>query len=508
LQLEHRRSHLALGLILALAAGMRLYGLARHGLWQDEWTAVMNAVGLVGTSYNNTLLPPAAQDAVLLQRHDLFPADFWAFDGVRDLTLAGIREDSGNGWLHKVILHFWMDFAGVRDASLRAPSATFGVIAVLLTFLLARALEVPHLASLISAALVALHPLLIRSSQEVRGYTLATALSLLASLLIVRIVRRPPRKMTWYWASYVACASLSFLCHYLTVSIVVAHAAYLAVHRPPRRVIMGAAVAGLGLAAVVAVWYLAMGREGLAVALLLSRDFTGRAELAAGGTYALPASPRYLAAGFTQLALAQYGNQLQETGMRLRVLAPFLLIPGALTAVALRAFRGKGHLSAGWFLAACSAAYPLLAFGASILQGNNILFTTRYAQFGVPYTAILLAVAVAEARPHPLWRTLVAGLAAGHAIVVLMSLAPAYEGRIGGVRAPPRVPNGHAAAAALIAASYRAGDIVLVQDLVDAKRLNLYWRREAVQQRIEATLPEHELRLVRGGEAALTVALR
>jgi hypothetical protein len=189
------------------------------------------------------------------------------------------------------------------------------------------------------------------------------------------------------------------------------------------------------------------------------------------------------------------------------VLVVFLLIPGALTAVALRALRGK-ELKPGWFLGACSVAYTLLALGGSILQGNNILFSTRYAQFAVPYTAILLAVAAADARPHPPWRTLVTVLVAAHAVIVLASLGSAYQGRIGGVRAAPREANGHAAAAALIAAEYRPGDVVRIQDLVDAKCLNLYWRDEAIQQQIQGTLAEHHVVLLRGGEVVLAVAAR
>jgi hypothetical protein len=153
-------------------------------------------------------------------------------------------------------------------------------------------------------------------------------------------------------------------------------------------------------------------------------------------------------------------------------------------------------------------AYALLALGGSILQGNNILFSTRYAQFAVPYTAILLAVAAAGSHSHPPWRRLLRVLLAAHAVVVLASLVSAYEGRIGGVRAPLRVPNGHSAAAALIAAEYRPGDVVRIQDLVDAKRLNLYWRGKAIRQQIQGTLPEHQVVLVRDGVVALSVAAR
>jgi uncharacterized membrane protein len=434
---------------------------------------------------------------------DLFPKDFWSFDTVREITAAGIRDDSGNGWIHKVFLHYWIDLGGLRDAVARLPSVVFGVAGVLLTFLVARALQVARTASLIAAGLVAAHPLLIRSSQEIRGYTLATALSLLSSLVLLHIIRAPGRRLAWLWAAYTACLMLSFLCHYLVLTIVVAHAAYLAAVRPPRRVVVGAALAGLSLLGLLLVWYAFMGKEGLAVASLLSQDFKRRAALSLGGSYALPATPRYLLAGLSQLTLAQYGNQLQETGVRLRVLTFFLVVPGVLTGVALRALPHRDSTQAGWFLVACSFTYAPLAVAASILQGHNILFSTRYAQFAVPYTAILLGVAVASASTAPASRWLVRLLFGAHAAMVLASMVPAYDARIGGIHANPRPRNPYSDAAEHLAAEYREGDVVHIASLLDAKKLNLYLRGMPIRQRIDGALPAHQMALVRAGQARL-----
>jgi hypothetical protein len=497
-------AYAALALIVLLAFALRIHAIARHGLWQDEWTALTNAVGLVGTSYTNVFLPPAEQDVALLAKAELLPGDFWAFDNLHELTAAGIREDSGNGWLHKILLHYWIPLGGVGERWLRLPSCISGVVVVALTYIVARLLPVSISCSLLAAALVAIHPLLIRSSQEVRGYTMATVFTLLCSFLLLRSFGAGSGGGWWCWVAYTVCAAVAFLCHYLALSIVAAHVAYVGGVRPPKLLLRRASLAAVSIAGLLLLWYSVIGREALAVASLLSQDFSRRAALRSAGNYALPATPYYLLAGLSQIALALFGNQLQETGLRLRDLTLTLFVPLLLTGVAVRVLRRQGRPDAARFLIWCSFVYPAFALGGSILQGNNILFATRYVQFFAPYAAILLAVTldslVRSSRRTRIPLMLLFGL---QLTFMLWSIPSAYEARLG-VEGPARAKNRYSGAAKRLIEESESGSVVWVQSLVDAKLLNLYLKEAPhIRQRIDASLPSHQVVVERRGEKRL-----
>jgi hypothetical protein len=87
--------------------------------------------------------------------------------------------------------------------------------------------------------------------------------------------------------------------------------------------------------------------------------------------------------------------------------------------------------------------------------------------------------------------------------MVLASMVPAYDARIGGIHANPRPRNPYSDAAEHLAAEYREGDVVHIASLLDAKKLNLYLRGMPIRQRIDGALPAHQMALVRAGQARL-----
>ena len=80
----------------------------------------------------------------------------------------------------------WTQVAGLGEAALRWPSAFFGVLMIVLAFVLARRLF-GSAAGLLAALLAAVHPLWVYYSQEARMYTMLTALGMLNS----RVRSRP-----------------------------------------------------------------------------------------------------------------------------------------------------------------------------------------------------------------------------------------------------------------------------------------------------------------------------
>ncbi|CAN5324285.1 hypothetical protein BH24CHL10_BH24CHL10_01530 [soil metagenome] len=96
----------------------------------------------------------------------------------------------------------------------------------------------------IAAFLVAVHPLLVRYSQEARGYSLLVLVSTLSTLLLLRAIERPtmPR-----WVLYGALTGLSLYVHLFALVVVPAHCLLALLHirsigRP------AAVVAGFGSA--------------------------------------------------------------------------------------------------------------------------------------------------------------------------------------------------------------------------------------------------------------------
>lgn len=141
------------------------------------------------------------------------------------------------------ILHYWSQL-GRSDGFLRLPSALFGALAIPLTYLLGRSLSGKGV-GLSSAWLVALSPLLVWYSQELRNYSLLVSLALLSSLAFVRLLIRP--RVGW-WLLYAAATVAAFYTHYFAVLLLPVQLALLLAVLVQRR------VRGLGLGAAAAAW--------------------------------------------------------------------------------------------------------------------------------------------------------------------------------------------------------------------------------------------------------------
>jgi len=116
--------------------------------------------------------------------------------------------------LYYLTLHFWIRL-GVSEFAVRALSAVFGVLTIVVMHALASELLGPRV-GLLSALLLALSPLHIWYSQETRMYVMVTALSLLASYLMLLALRR---RQFRYWLGYVLASMLSLYTHYFALYV-------------------------------------------------------------------------------------------------------------------------------------------------------------------------------------------------------------------------------------------------------------------------------------------------
>jgi 4-amino-4-deoxy-L-arabinose transferase-like glycosyltransferase len=148
------RITLALGVILALALGIRAWGIGAQSLWHDEVLTTLSAT-----------VP---------------------FSGVVD----SVQHNENKPPLYFFVMNLWVRAAGLSEAALRWPSALFGVAAVGVIYLIGRDLFEDRRVGLIGALLLAFSRYHIAYSQEARTYSLMFLLMLLACWFAVRIIKR------------------------------------------------------------------------------------------------------------------------------------------------------------------------------------------------------------------------------------------------------------------------------------------------------------------------------
>ena len=177
-------------LVVALGALLRLYRIGAQPLWVDEATSLRFARGTL--------------------------AQLWSWS-----TLV----DPGNPPLYFSFLHGWLVF-GDSEASLRLLSASFGVLTIPLVYALGRTVH-DHRLGIISAMLMAISPFQIWYSQEARGYSLLTLGATSAMLGVAFLLRHPERSGSlrgngWVWVSYVLGTTVALLAHNTAVFLPIA----------------------------------------------------------------------------------------------------------------------------------------------------------------------------------------------------------------------------------------------------------------------------------------------
>ena len=170
------RPGLQLLLILALAALLRLWGLGAKQLWLDEILQVLHSRP----------------------------------DSIRGI-LAAVTIDRGGAPLDYLIQHvFIANLGGAIEWTARLHAALFGILAVLLVYLVCQELLGDLRLSLMSAFLFCFYPFHHHYSQEGRPYSLFLLLTLVLYLLFFRLLKRSSRLL---WGSFAVSAVLAFYAH-------------------------------------------------------------------------------------------------------------------------------------------------------------------------------------------------------------------------------------------------------------------------------------------------------
>ena len=140
---------------------------------------------------------------------------------------------------------------GEAPWAIRLPAVLFGVMAVAMTYVVAR-LAVSRREALFASLLLAVSYHHVWFSQNARGYTLIGLLALLSTWTLIRLLHRPTWRLA---AAYALCAALGAYTHLTMVFVAIGQAlvAVVALARAPARIDWRFAVAAFAGAAAVTV---------------------------------------------------------------------------------------------------------------------------------------------------------------------------------------------------------------------------------------------------------------
>lgn len=207
----HHGIRWALFLVFTLGFLVRLPRLGRD-LWLDEALILFRARGADVVS---KIIPNGPE----FTNETLVQAGGW-----RNLLL-GIQ----GGYdppIYPLLLRGWITLFGDGDPAVRLLSVTLGIATLVVMFFLGRKIFDERI-GLAAASVLAVVPLHIQYSQEVRPYPLAVLLVALASLAYWTAYRAVGRDGEWrYWLLYVGLAAAGLYTHYFTAWVLLAHGVY------------------------------------------------------------------------------------------------------------------------------------------------------------------------------------------------------------------------------------------------------------------------------------------
>lgn len=206
--------------LLLVTLLVRLYRLDGQGLECDELFTVSAANGqhYVYFPSRSGLMPHDFPTTVEGYGQLLTPR---ADAGLGDVT--GVLRRNVHMPLYFYLMHYWVKWAGTSEWALRLPSALFGTLAVLMTFLLGKEMF-NSFVGLVAALLLALLPVQVYHSQQARMYSLLVLLAAAAAYTLNRALQRPSSVRHYVLYGVVSAAGL--YTHYVYVFFVAAQALF------------------------------------------------------------------------------------------------------------------------------------------------------------------------------------------------------------------------------------------------------------------------------------------
>ena len=284
-------------------------------------------------------------------------------------------------FLYDGVLALWATVAGTSEWALRAPSVLGAMIAAALVVVLGRKLF-DRWVALASGVFLAASPFVVKWSQQARSYTLLLALSLIATLVLLRALDRGTRSS---WALY-GVAYAAVVVGHAVAGILLAPAHLVLIAQRRERVLPHGPLAAVIVVAVAVPW-----------AATVAMRSTGQG---AGMAWLQPPSPSVVAHAVADVSGAA------GLGIALAVLGLVLL------------WRAGRRDLVVWLGAWASVPFVL----ALVMTAGTPVFLDRYLIVAAPAFALLAGVAIVG-----VGRQLGPVLAAAAAVVSAITLVQWYS---------------------------------------------------------------------------------
>jgi hypothetical protein len=327
---------------------------------------------------------------------------------------------------YHVLLWLWPFHAD--EQGLRSLSALCMVASIPLVFWIGKELG-GRTAGWWASSIFALWPFIVEYGQEARSYGLLVLITVAATAALLKATRPSGRR---WWAAYGVLLGLGLYAQAFALLMLLPHAVWVVMRRPPRRYVAMAAA----LAVLVA--------SPMLVSLFLIHFGAGNSSLA----WIPPLTLGFLWTDVVQ-PMTWYSRSL---------LAALMLAVLGLGAIAI--FRHRDELPRLVLLVSWATLPLLVAMGYSLLI--HPVLQARYVIYIIPAWTVLLGVAIAKIPAR------VASVAVG--FVVLAICAQSLRGYYSGY-----LKSDIRDAAALIASHTQPGDVVIEESGMEPA-LDYYWR--------------------------------
>lgn len=321
---------------------------------------------------------------------------------------------------------------------LRAPSLIAGVAAIPLAFALGRRVA-GETAGALAAAFVALNPMLVYFSIEARAYMFAVALTLAATLLLLRALRTR-EWVAWALCALASCAAL--YAHIITAPVLIAAFVWAVVaHRDQwKPVVIAGAAAAVGFAP----WIPSFVDQGRGAGQIKIKELSLLAPMDLGNLWQQPA---HVIGG---IPFAPFSS---VPGWWAYFLLAGLIAAAAILGIALRSSRPAPLDRRVLALAAACAAAPLIAGLAYGAVTPYSIWTSRNLIILAPFVLVLAAAGLASG---PRWAL------APVTLLVLVPYAVADSQQLTSQARPDQ-----RSAARFIDAVARPGDVIVLSPLLN-----------------------------------------
>lgn len=366
-------------LILLFSFVLRLITLGSYETWNDEKISVCEANGSINFNIKENQTYTHSQ---LKKQNTL-----------QNVIRSNIKADGGNGVLYAVTLHYWSCIFGTGDIAVRLLSVLLGVLVTVLIYSLTLQLFDNKNLALVAMLAASVHPQLISLSQETRTYMMAALFTLWSTYILLIMIKQDKFK-AWFLVLYTVTVSASFLSHYSTQYIFLAHFFILIFYKKVsfKNWLLYSLSAVLGIA-IIFIWMINYGFEGLQIILAHNREYQILSLIGPENPFYMKTSAHSLIAGWLQNLLAFSGNGGVNFGFRISQIAVMILIPFSIIYISLKYLKALNK-KAFVFLLILTVSSLLYATILSLIAGHIISFQSMYAVFSTPYFVILIGTSI------------------------------------------------------------------------------------------------------------------